>query len=126
MPSVRRGRGVCVEARGDPFSQWPNTIVSAIDSMVGVDDASNKGSHSFTLPIFALPWVQRWLPFPLGFSPQLHTLPLPATHVGLATGLHTNQDSFFRITQTMRLSGRNPPKGPDGKPLVAKSLFLNK
>ena len=25
---------------------------------------------------------------------QLHTPPLPATHVGLATGLHTNQDSF--------------------------------
>ena len=36
-----------------------------------------------------------------------HTLPLPATHVRLATGLHTDRDSLEGITQKMRLSGRN-------------------
>ena len=72
-------------------------------SVVTDHGASDEGSQSFALPIFALPWVRLWLPFPLGVSSQLHTPPLPATHVGLATGLHTSRDSITKITQRMRL-----------------------
>ena len=45
--------------------------------------------------------------FAIGLFVQLHTLPLPATHVGLATGLHTGRDSFAGITQEIDFHGRN-------------------
>ena len=45
--------------------------------------------QSFALSVFALPWVERWLPLPLGFSSRLRTPPLPVTHARLATSLHT-------------------------------------
>ena len=35
---------------------------------------------------------------PLDISPQLHTLPLPATHVRVATGLNTGRERYYSLT----------------------------
>ena len=73
-----------------PFHVGLNSPVSSIVSGCLPDDASSGDLLAFTLPTFALPWVRGWLPLPLGVLSQLHTPPLPATHVGPATGLHTS------------------------------------
>lgn len=85
---------MCVSRVLASFHMWPLTTVSSIISVATHDDAFSEGSLSLTIPAFALPWVWRWLPFPLGAASQLHTSPLPAKHVGLATGLHTGRDPF--------------------------------
>ena len=41
-----------------PFHVRLNTTVSAIVSAAFHDGASREGSQSFTVPIFALPWVR--------------------------------------------------------------------
>ena len=96
VPSVRRSLWCARRALPFPFHVRLITIttVSATTSTASHDDASGEGSRSSTWSIFASPWVGWWVSSPLGFSPQLHTLPLPAAHVGLATGLHTGRDSF--------------------------------
>ena len=87
--------GVRTGAFEIPFSRMTRDCRIVHVSAAWLDDASDEGSHMFTLPFFALPWVRLWLPLPLGFWPRLHTPPLPAAHARSATGLHTGQDSLW-------------------------------
>ena len=49
--------------------------------VVDPTDASDEDSLSFAIPTFASPWGQGWVLSPLGLLFQLHTPPLPATHM---------------------------------------------
>jgi len=46
-----------------------------------------RGSVAFTRPVFPLPVVCGWNAGPWASPPELRTEPLPATHVGVGTGL---------------------------------------
>jgi hypothetical protein len=66
------------------------------------DDACKGSLVTFTRPTFAWPWFLRSIRTSLGLSRQLHTNPLPVSHVPVATGSNTIP-SPFRTTPLKRL-----------------------
>ena len=61
-----------------------------------------KVHFTFTRPTFAWPWFSRSVRVRLGLSRQLHTSPLPVSHVPVATGSNTIP-SPFRTAPLKRL-----------------------
>ena len=66
-------------------------------------EASTKGSSDFTRPIFPSPVALGWNERPLGFSPELRTPPLRATHVEVGTGHRA------RTCNTLYVISTQPP-----------------
>lgn len=72
-----------VFAAGNLQSQFPmclNTIASSTFRWLSLTKVLTR-IHRFTVPDFPLPPRSVWIVPRLGFSPQLHTPPLPETHV---------------------------------------------
>jgi hypothetical protein len=67
-----------------------------------------KGSRSFTRPAFPSPVAPGWNGSPRACSPELHTPPSPAAHVGVGTGILGTCLSYVTIRWSSSQRNHSP------------------